>query len=161
MSLQFLARWLLMMSNCRHNFRNALFISDWTKTTRNSLGNLRYFYENLLETINFPLTSTWLLGCAGNNYNLQFFFIHYYLQEMEASENPSLQTTGPDPMLFCTASKKNRFYVFSTRQPDLRWVFHGLCAGGRGGVSQESVRDLWTCTCIPPTMGSFNAFKNL
>ncbi|KAJ7351668.1 Peptidylprolyl isomerase domain and WD repeat containing protein 1 [Desmophyllum pertusum] len=38
---------------------------------------------------------------------------------MEASENPSLQTTGPDPMLFCTASKKNRFYVFSTRQPNL------------------------------------------
>ncbi|KAL9951874.1 hypothetical protein ACROYT_G044613 [Oculina patagonica] len=41
--------------------------------------------------------------------------------EMEASENPSLQTTGPDPMLFCTASKKNRFYVFSTRQPDLSY----------------------------------------
>jgi len=40
--------------------------------------------------------------------------------EMEASENPSLQTGGPDPMLFCTASKKNRFYIFSTRQPDLR-----------------------------------------
>ncbi|XP_020615590.1 peptidylprolyl isomerase domain and WD repeat-containing protein 1-like isoform X1 [Orbicella faveolata] len=39
--------------------------------------------------------------------------------EMEASENPSLQTGGPDPMLFCTASKKNRFYIFSTRQPDL------------------------------------------
>ena len=44
-------------------------------------------------------------------------------QEMEASENPSLQTVGPDPMLFCTASKKNRFYIFSSRQPDLRWVF--------------------------------------
>ncbi|PFX32217.1 peptidylprolyl isomerase domain and WD repeat-containing protein 1-like isoform X1 [Stylophora pistillata] len=39
--------------------------------------------------------------------------------EMEASENPSLQSVGPDPMLFCTASKKNRFYIFSTRQPDL------------------------------------------
>ena len=41
-------------------------------------------------------------------------------QEMEASENPSLQTAGPAPMLFCTASKKNRFYIFSSRQPDLR-----------------------------------------
>lgn len=40
--------------------------------------------------------------------------------EMEASENPSLQTAGPAPMLFCTASKKNRFYIFSSRQPDLR-----------------------------------------
>ncbi|KAK2569577.1 Peptidylprolyl isomerase domain and WD repeat-containing protein 1 [Acropora cervicornis] len=39
--------------------------------------------------------------------------------EMEASENPSLQSGGPDPMLFCTASKKNRFYVFSTRLPNL------------------------------------------
>lgn len=39
--------------------------------------------------------------------------------EMEASDNPSLQSGEPDPMLFCTASKKNRFYVFSTRQPDL------------------------------------------
>lgn len=39
--------------------------------------------------------------------------------EMEASENPSLQSGGPDPMLFSTASKKNRFYVFSTRLPNL------------------------------------------
>ena len=41
-------------------------------------------------------------------------------QDMEASENPSLQTVGPDPMLFRTASKKNRFYIFSSRKPDLR-----------------------------------------
>ncbi|CAH3165754.1 unnamed protein product [Porites lobata] len=39
--------------------------------------------------------------------------------EMEASENPSLQSGILDPMLFCTASKKNRFYIFSTRMPDL------------------------------------------
>ena len=55
-------------------------------------------------------------------------------QEMEASENPSLQTVGPDPMLFCTASKKNRFYIFSSRQPDLRWVF-----------SQHLQRQISTC----------------
>lgn len=52
--------------------------------------------------------------------------MHMFYQEMEASENPSLQIGGPDPMLFCTASKKNRFYIFSTRQPDLRYVFYGL-----------------------------------
>ena len=57
------------------------------------------------------------------------FTCFIFFQEMEASENPSLQTGGPDPMLFCTASKKNRFYIFSTRQPDLRYVFSVLYVG--------------------------------
>lgn len=66
----------------------------------------------------------------------------FIFQEMEASENPSLQSGILDPMLFCTASKKNRFYIFSTRMPDLRWamgrifgwkveVFRQVSYGGR------------------------------
>ncbi|XP_071507877.1 peptidylprolyl isomerase domain and WD repeat-containing protein 1-like [Diadema antillarum] len=38
--------------------------------------------------------------------------------EMKASENPSLQATESDPTLVCSAFKKNRFYLFSRREPD-------------------------------------------
>ncbi|XP_048483524.1 peptidylprolyl isomerase domain and WD repeat-containing protein 1 [Plutella xylostella] len=38
--------------------------------------------------------------------------------EMEGSENPALLTIKTDPTLFCTAYKKNRFYMFSRRSPD-------------------------------------------
>ena len=34
-----------------------------------------------------------------------------------ASDNPILQTTSLDPILFCTAYKKSRFYMFSRREP--------------------------------------------
>ena len=37
--------------------------------------------------------------------------------EIEASENPILELIGPDPTLFCTAHKKNRFYMFTRREP--------------------------------------------
>jgi peptidylprolyl isomerase domain and WD repeat-containing protein 1 len=33
--------------------------------------------------------------------------------EMEASENPTLDSVRSDPTLFCTAFKKNRFYMFT------------------------------------------------
>lgn len=38
--------------------------------------------------------------------------------EMEGSENPTLLNVKTDPTLFCTAYKKNRFYMFSRRSPD-------------------------------------------
>ncbi|XP_060805689.1 peptidylprolyl isomerase domain and WD repeat-containing protein 1 [Amyelois transitella] len=38
--------------------------------------------------------------------------------EMEGSENPALLNVKTDPTLFCTAYKKNRFYLFSRRSPD-------------------------------------------
>lgn len=38
--------------------------------------------------------------------------------DMKASDNPALQNAKPDPTLFCTALKKNRFYIFSRREPD-------------------------------------------
>jgi peptidylprolyl isomerase domain and WD repeat-containing protein 1 len=45
--------------------------------------------------------------------------------EMHASENPTLEALEPDPTLFCTAFKKNRFYLFSRRGPgDERDVFN-------------------------------------
>jgi len=38
--------------------------------------------------------------------------------EQEASENPALDNQLPDPTLFVTSSKKNRFYCFTRRDPD-------------------------------------------
>ncbi|KAJ8872192.1 hypothetical protein PR048_025794 [Dryococelus australis] len=38
--------------------------------------------------------------------------------EMEASENPTLDSVQSDPTLFCTAFKKNRFYMFTRREPE-------------------------------------------
>lgn len=38
--------------------------------------------------------------------------------EMQASDNPALQKDTTDPTLICTAFKKNRFYLFSRREPD-------------------------------------------
>lgn len=38
--------------------------------------------------------------------------------EMKASDNPALQSIEADPTIFCTAFKKNRFYLFSKREPE-------------------------------------------
>jgi peptidylprolyl isomerase domain and WD repeat-containing protein 1 len=38
--------------------------------------------------------------------------------EMKASDNPTLDGVKSDPSLFCTAFKKNRFYIFSTREAE-------------------------------------------
>ncbi|XP_026279574.1 peptidylprolyl isomerase domain and WD repeat-containing protein 1 [Frankliniella occidentalis] len=38
--------------------------------------------------------------------------------ELEASENPTLDNVQSDPTLFCTAHKKNRFYLFTRNAPD-------------------------------------------
>ncbi|KAK2167665.1 hypothetical protein LSH36_25g01026 [Paralvinella palmiformis] len=37
--------------------------------------------------------------------------------ELEASDNPTLISVQDDPILFCTAYKKNRFYLFTRRNP--------------------------------------------
>ena len=37
--------------------------------------------------------------------------------ETEVSTNPLLQKVTTDPTLFCTALRKNRFYMFSRREP--------------------------------------------
>lgn len=38
--------------------------------------------------------------------------------EMRAADNPNLQHSEPDPTIFATAYKKNRFFLFSKRNPD-------------------------------------------
>ncbi|KAK0090875.1 hypothetical protein PV325_000041 [Microctonus aethiopoides] len=38
--------------------------------------------------------------------------------EMKASENLTLDMNKQDPTLFCTAHKKNRFYMFTRREPE-------------------------------------------
>ncbi|CAG2209963.1 PPWD1 [Mytilus edulis] len=38
--------------------------------------------------------------------------------ETAASDNPTLQNVFFDPLLFCTAFKKNRFYIYSRREPE-------------------------------------------
>ncbi|XP_071952019.1 peptidylprolyl isomerase domain and WD repeat-containing protein 1-like [Antedon mediterranea] len=38
--------------------------------------------------------------------------------EMKASDNPALLGLELDPTLFCTGFKKNRFFIFSRREPD-------------------------------------------
>ncbi|XP_054764435.1 peptidylprolyl isomerase domain and WD repeat-containing protein 1-like isoform X1 [Lytechinus pictus] len=38
--------------------------------------------------------------------------------EMTASDNPSLMGSEADPTLVCSAFKKNRFYLFTRREPD-------------------------------------------
>ncbi len=39
------------------------------------------------------------------------------IQEMEVSDNPTLSRDTSDPTLFCTAYKKNRFYLFTRKEP--------------------------------------------
>ncbi|PAA61106.1 hypothetical protein BOX15_Mlig001891g2, partial [Macrostomum lignano] len=38
--------------------------------------------------------------------------------ELELAGNPLLKTPEPDPTLFCTGFKRNRFYLMSRREPD-------------------------------------------
>ncbi|XP_062870675.1 peptidylprolyl isomerase domain and WD repeat-containing protein 1 [Trichomycterus rosablanca] len=38
--------------------------------------------------------------------------------EMKVSDNPALESSDPDPTIFCTAFKKNRFYMFTKREPE-------------------------------------------
>ena len=37
---------------------------------------------------------------------------------MEVSDNPTLRRDTSDPTLICTAYKKNRFYMFTRREPE-------------------------------------------
>lgn len=72
-----------------------------------------------LETVRF----------YGKNENARFMHVGLFqgvtnkpkaiiTMEMKASNNPNLQNVKHDPTLFCTAYKKNRFYMFTTREPE-------------------------------------------
>lgn len=41
---------------------------------------------------------------------------------MEVSENPGLLKKSNDPVIIATGYKKNRFYLFTSREPDIRYV---------------------------------------
>ena len=51
------------------------------------------------------------------------------LQEMEVSNNPSLRRDTSDPSLFCAAYRKNRFYIFSRREPEDSKKLRNCCSG--------------------------------
>ena len=40
------------------------------------------------------------------------------VQESEVSENPALRKDTSDPTLVCAAYKKNRFYLFTRKEPE-------------------------------------------
>lgn len=44
--------------------------------------------------------------------------------EMKASDNPALQNHDPDPIIFCTAFKKNRFYMVERRSISKMFVVY-------------------------------------
>ena len=54
--------------------------------------------------------------------------------EMQASDNPNLVVAAPDPTLFATAFKKNRFFLFSRRNPESS---HDNAASGDRDVFNE------------------------
>lgn len=65
----------------------------------------------------------------GKNENVRFLSLALYqgkpsqgkaavTLETEAADNPSLNKSTTDPTIFCTANKKNRFYIFTRRDPD-------------------------------------------
>ena len=41
---------------------------------------------------------------------------------MEVSENPGLLKRSNDPVVIATGYKKNRFYLFTSREPDMRYL---------------------------------------
>ncbi len=59
--------------------------------------------------------------------------------EMAASENVALQESEEiDPSLFCTAFRKNRFYIFSRREPDSS---SAATSGGRDVYNEKPTKD--------------------
>ena len=95
---------------------DAEFIEGFVKTKTSKNQRLEFISSFAFNHSASHSLSIWPTGITVFN----CLVLNLFMQEMEASENPSLQSGGPDPMLFCTASKKNRFYVFSTRLPNLR-----------------------------------------
>ena len=63
-----------------------------------------------------------------NMYNIVIHILLSWIQEMEVSENPSLRRDTSDPTLICTAYKKNRFYLFTRKDPDdVKGYVHSTC----------------------------------
>ncbi|CAH0549023.1 unnamed protein product [Brassicogethes aeneus] len=86
-------------------------------------------YASLLGIKLVNLYTNKCVRIIGKNENLRVLNIALYqgsakkskaavTLEIEASNNPTLESIQPDPTLVCTAYKKSRFYLFSRREPD-------------------------------------------
>ena len=88
--------------------------------------------NDTFESLNFKvlnLTTMETKRYFGKNENARFMHVGLFqgvtnkpkaiiTMEMKASNNPNLQIVNHDPTIFCTGYKKNRFYLFSTREPE-------------------------------------------
>ena len=83
-------------------------------------------FKYLISVIN--LTTNRCVRMIGKPENARFLHIAMFqgmvkkataaiTVELEASDNPTLISVQDDPILFCTAYKKNRFYLFTRRNP--------------------------------------------
>jgi hypothetical protein len=64
------------------------------------------------ELFDFPLFASFFLS-------YRCVLVYMILKAMASSDNSSLKDSeATDPTLFCTAYKRNRFYIFSKREPD-------------------------------------------
>lgn len=109
---------------------------DLEKSESYSYANLEFdhsghflLYSTLLGVKLVNLYSNKCVRVIGKNENLRLLHIALYqgsakknkaavTLEIEASNNPTLESIQPDPTLICTAYKKSRFYLFSRREPD-------------------------------------------
>lgn len=67
--------------------------------------------------------------------------------EMQAADNPNLENCRMDPSVFTTAFKKNRFYIFSRRDPD---DSSSASAGDRDVFNERPTReDILAATDAP------------
>ncbi|CAG8444879.1 5545_t:CDS:10 [Acaulospora morrowiae] len=67
---------------------------------------------------------------------------------MAASDNPLMkESESTDPTLFCTAFKRNRFFMFTTREPDA----HDSHKGDRDVYNEKPSREEQTVASATPT----------
>ncbi|GIY59183.1 peptidylprolyl isomerase domain and WD repeat-containing protein 1 [Caerostris darwini] len=96
--------------------------------TKQLLPNMEFGRRMAIER---DLEKSEAFDSAGISYDESGYFIMYPTMlgvpqkskaaitvDMEASENPTLEARSSDPTIFCTAFKKNRFYLFTSREPD-------------------------------------------
>lgn len=108
---------------------------DLQKTEAYSLANIIFdesgnfvMYGTMLGIKILNLHTNRISRIIGKQENVRFLHLSLYQGnpkktqaltiEMTASENPTLQARETDPTLVCSAFKKNRFYLFSRREPD-------------------------------------------
>lgn len=109
---------------------------DLEKSDAASLANIVFdssgYFIMYATLLGIKLVNLYSNRCAkiiGKNENLRILQIALYqgsakkskaavTLEIEAANNPTLESIQPDPTLVCTAYKKSRFYLFSRREPD-------------------------------------------